>query len=144
MISLSKVDTFKKCEQCGKDYVAHSQNISIQKYCSTSCKDKSQYYRAKNSGHIRAKKSGYPRKLSIKLYMLARNSDITAPCHYCKKRLMPDNFQLDHKVPMSKGGFTTKAEIQEESNLVVCCDACNREKGNEYTYDQFIKMKQNG
>ena len=75
--------------------------------------------------------------------MLARNSDITAPCHYCQTRLLPANFQLDHKVPMSKGGFTTRSEIQEESNLVVCCDSCKREKGHEYSYDQFIEMKQN-
>ena len=135
------MDFLKKCEQCGELYIPHSTNTTVQKYCSTSCKDKAQYYRAKKAGHIRAKKSGYPRKLSIKLYMIARNSDITVPCHYCQKRLMPDNFQLDHKVPLSKGGFKTKKEMQDETNLVVCCDSCNREKGYTYTYEEFIKMK---
>lgn len=133
----------KVCCHCKEEYepTANGSQSGIQKYCSVSCKDKAQYYRAKESGHIRAKKSGYPRKLSIRLYMLARNSDISAPCHYCSTRLTPENFQLDHKVPMSKGGFTTRSEIQEESNLVVCCDACNREKGHTYSYEQFLEMK---
>tara|TARA_R110000737_G_scaffold283213_1_gene289808 strand:+ start:241 stop:654 length:414 start_codon:yes stop_codon:yes gene_type:complete len=133
----------KVCCHCKADYepTVNGSQSDVQKYCSVSCKEKAQYYRAKESGHIRAKKSGYPRKLSIRLYMLARNSDISVPCHYCSTRLTPDNFQLDHKVPMSKGGFTTKAEIQEESNLVVCCDSCNREKGHEYSYEQFMEMK---
>ena len=135
------MDFLKECEQCGEQYIPHSTNTSVQKYCSISCKDKAQYYRAKKSGHIRAKKTGYPRKLSVRLYMLARNSDITAPCHYCQKRLTPDNFQIDHKVPMSKGNFKTKAYIQEESNLVICCESCNRLKGNHYSYEEFMQMK---
>ena len=135
------MDIFKVCEQCGEQYIPNPNGVTVQKYCSISCKDKAQYQRAKESGHIRAKKSGYPRKLSVRLYMLARNSDITAPCHYCQKRLTPDNFQLDHKVPMSKGNFKTKAEIQDESNLVVCCDSCNREKGFHYSYEEFMQMK---
>ena len=129
-----------KCNHCGVDY--EPIQPSRQKFCSISCKDKHQYHINKKSGNIRAFKSGYPRKLSIKLYMIARNSDLTAPCHYCHTRLTPDNFQLDHKVAMSKGGFTTKAEIQQESNLVVCCESCNRQKGHHYTYEQFLAMKQ--
>jgi 5-methylcytosine-specific restriction endonuclease McrA len=131
----------KICENCGEDYLPRQP--STQKFCSISCKDKAQYNRAKASNHIRAKKSGYPRKLSIRLYMLARNSDITCPCEYCGVRLTPDTFQLDHKIPMSKGGFTTKAELQQESNLAVCCESCNRQKGHLYTYEQFKKLKQN-
>ena len=73
--------------------------------------------------------------------MLARNSDVTAPCHYCQTRLTPENFQLDHKIAMSKGGFTTKAEIQKEENLVVCCEACNQEKGHTHSYEQFMEIK---
>ena len=70
--------------------------------------------------------------------MEARQSDNTAPCHYCKKRLNPDNFILDHKVPVSS--LTTKEEIQNPSNLVVCCKECNNKKGNKFTYEEFVKM----
>ena len=133
----------KKCDYCGEDYSPAYNQAATQKYCSKSCKEKNQYHINKKSGNIRSFKSGYPRKLSIKLYMIARNSDLTAPCHYCQTRLTPDSFQLDHKVAMSKGGFTTKAEIQQESNLVVCCESCNRQKGHEFTYEQFLAMKQN-
>tara|TARA_R100000781_G_C4070056_1_gene124166 strand:- start:930 stop:1208 length:279 start_codon:yes stop_codon:yes gene_type:complete len=88
-------------------------------------------------------KSGYPRQVSIRLYMKARNSDMSAPCHYCQTRVFPDNFQIDHKIAMSKGNFKTKADIQEESNLVICCIDCNREKGNHYSYEEFLALKQN-
>jgi 5-methylcytosine-specific restriction endonuclease McrA len=133
----------KNCTQCQKQYetTIDGDRGKQQKYCSVQCKDKAQYSRNKNTGNIRSKKSGYPRKLTVKLYMLARNSDITAPCHYCQTRLTPETFQLDHKIAMSKGGFTTKAEIQAESNLVVCCDSCNREKGHTHSYEQFKEMK---
>jgi len=133
----------KICEYCEQPYGAdkNKHNAAKQKYCSISCKDKAQYKKNKAEGNIRSMKSGYPRKLSIKKYMEARNSDITVPCHYCQTRLTPETFQLDHKVAMSKGGFTTRAEIQNESNLVVCCADCNKEKGNTYTYEEFKELK---
>jgi len=133
----------KKCEYCQQEYetTINGSQGNYQRYCSTSCKDKFQYQRNKANGSIRSKKSGYPRKLSITLYMEARNSDITVPCHYCSTRLTPDNFQIDHKIPMSKGGFKTRAEIQDPDNLVICCETCNREKGHTYDYEEFMEMK---
>ena len=133
----------KVCEFCQQDYTTDQNggNAKRQKYCSISCKEKMLYRKNKAEGNVRSMKSGYPRKLTIRKYMEARNSDDTVPCHYCQIRLTPDNFQLDHKVPMSKGGFKTKAELQEESNLVVCCPECNKEKGNTYSYEEFMEMK---
>jgi len=133
----------KICEYCKEEYetTVGGHRGNYQKYCSVSCKDKFQYQRNKAKGSIRSKKSGYPRSLSITLYMEARNSDITVPCHYCSTRLKPDNFQIDHKVAMSKGGFKTRAEIQDPNNLVICCEECNREKGHTYDYEEFMEMK---
>jgi len=68
--------------------------------------------------------------------MKARQSDNTAPCHYCQKRLTPDNFVLDHKVPLTK--LTSREEMMDESNLVVCCRECNVRKGS-LDYDEFIR-----
>ena len=68
--------------------------------------------------------------------MKARQSDNTAPCHYCQKRLTPDNFVLDHKVPLTK--LTSRKEMMDESNLVVCCRECNVRKGS-LDYDEFIR-----
>jgi 5-methylcytosine-specific restriction endonuclease McrA len=71
--------------------------------------------------------------------MNARQSDNTAPCHYCGTRLRPDNFVLDHKIPISS--LSTRKAIQDPTNLVVCCRECNIEKGNKYGYEAFLLMK---
>ena len=68
--------------------------------------------------------------------MKARQSDNTAPCHYCKKRLSPDNFVLDHKVPLTK--LTSRKEMMDESNLVVACTDCNVRKGSK-NYEEFME-----
>jgi len=137
----------KKCENCGEDYSPAEGQENNQKYCGMSCKDKAQYKRGKAEGHIRAMKSGYPRQVSIRLYMEARNSDVSAPCHYCKTRVYPDTFQIDHKIPMSRGYaeglFKNKADLQNPDNLVISCEPCNRLKGNKYSYEEFIAIKQN-
>ena len=69
--------------------------------------------------------------------MEARLSDNTAPCHYCKVRLTPDDFVLDHKTPVAE--LTTKAELIEESNLVVACRKCNQAKGS-IGYEKFLEQ----
>ncbi len=45
-------------------------------------------------------------------------------CHYCGKRVGVAALTLDHVVPVSRGGTSTKG------NVVPACDACN--KGKKY------------
>ena len=111
-------------------------NSTVQKYCSRSCKDKKAWSRFKESGDIRRRKGGYNRTVYIRLWMKARQSDNTAPCHYCKKRLTPENFVLDHKVPLTK--LTSREEMMDESNLAVCCTDCNVRKGSK-NYEEFME-----
>ena len=136
----------KICEHCSAEYSAVDNQETTQKYCSRSCKDKRAYYLAKDAGKIRAFKSGFSRAMSIRLYMKARNSDISCPCHYCGTRLYPDNFQLDHMVALPTKKTMSKEEwrkvYREESNLVVCCSSCNRQKGS-MDYKKFKELKQN-
>ena len=89
------------------------------------------------SGDIRGKKGGYNRSTYISKWMEARLSDNTAPCHYCKVRLTPEDFVLDHKVPIAR--LNTRAEMLEESNLVVACRKCNQAKGT-MGYEEFLKQ----
>ena len=129
------------CEYCGKQYIPNKMARTTQKYCNKTCKERMTWYRQKKSGHIRTKKGGYARAVYIQLWMDARQSDNTAPCHYCRKRLNPDNFILDHKVPISSLS-NKREEVQNPLNLVVCCCSCNIEKGNKYSYEEFKKMKE--
>jgi len=43
-------------------------------------------------------------------------------CHYCKQKFKPEELTLDHIVPLSRGGKSTKG------NVVPCCKACNNQK----------------
>ena len=128
----------KKCEHCGDDYIANEYSPGRQKYCSKRCKEKAAYQRLVDSGQVRKRKGGYNRSTYVTKFMEARQSDQTAPCHYCRKRLEPDgNWVLDHKIPLSK----LFDDFQNPDNLTLCCYACNHEKSTQ-NYEEFLIKKQ--
>ena len=132
----------KVCEQCGDEYVANEFSPGQQKYCKRTCKDKAAFRREMDSGIPRKKKGGYPRTVYVTKFMQARQSDQTAPCHYCGKRLEPDgDWVLDHMIPVSK------LEIGSErnpDNLILSCRPCNVEKSTQdYSIFQAKKQKEN-
>ena len=43
-------------------------------------------------------------------------------CHYCGQQTLPRELTMDHIVPVSRGGKSTKG------NLVPACKACNNNK----------------
>jgi len=43
-------------------------------------------------------------------------------CHYCGQQTLPRELTMDHIVPVSRGGKSTKG------NLVPACKACNNKK----------------
>ena len=131
------MDRVKRCEQCGSEYTANKFQYGRQRYCTRSCKEKRRWEKQIISGDIRHKKGGYNRSTYITKWMEARLSDNTAPCHYCKIRLTPDDFVLDHKTPVAE--LTTKEELIEESNLVVACRKCNQAKGS-IGYEEFLEQ----
>ncbi|MDY0267919.1 HNH endonuclease [Trichloromonas sp.] len=45
-------------------------------------------------------------------------------CHYCGMKVAPKDLTLDHLVPVSRGGKSTK------SNCVPACKSCNNQKKN--------------
>lgn len=131
----------KKCEHCGKDYSPNFRNRTVQKFCSRSCKDKATWKRNKETGHIRSFKGGYPRAVIIQKWLDAQKVDAgTVGCHYCGKRVTPETFQIDHMQPISK--LSSKEQVKLATNLIICCEACNREKGSHYTYEEFLALKQ--
>ena len=46
-------------------------------------------------------------------------------CHYCGRKFPPSELTMDHVVPLSRGGRSTKG------NIVPCCKNCNN--GKKYT-----------
>lgn len=43
-------------------------------------------------------------------------------CHYCRMEVGRGNLTMDHVVPLSRGGRSTKG------NIVACCKDCNNRK----------------
>jgi 5-methylcytosine-specific restriction enzyme A len=43
-------------------------------------------------------------------------------CHFCGEKFSPEDLTMDHLVPVSRGGKSTRG------NIVVCCKECNNEK----------------
>ena len=133
----------KKCEECGEDYSPNFRNWSVQKFCSRSCKDKSAWKRNKKTGNVRVFKGGYPRAVIIEKWIEAQKADEgTVACHYCRERVTPETFQIDHMRPISK--LENREQVNMAENLIICCEACNREKGSRYEYKEFLELKRNG
>lgn len=57
-------------------------------------------------------------------------------CFYCGKLLTRNTFQLDHKIPISRGGNNL------DKNLVVACKICNLKKGTLTSKEFIAKGKQ--
>lgn len=128
----------KVCEHCGEEYTPSENSHTVQKYCHRRCKEKAAYQRLLDSGQTRKRKGGYNRTTYVTKFMEARQSDMTAPCHYCGKRLEPDgDWVLDHKIPISE----LFDDFQNPDNLCLSCSKCNYEKGTQ-DYQEFLTQKQ--
>jgi len=55
-------------------------------------------------------------------------------CQYCGELLPSSELTLDHVVPRSRGGLSTW------ENLVACCHACNRQKGDRMPAEADMKL----
>lgn len=53
-------------------------------------------------------------------------------CHYCGKNVGKENITLDHVVPVSRGGRSTRG------NCVPCCKECNNEKKSYTPAEQIL------
>lgn len=52
-------------------------------------------------------------------------------CYYTKKKLRPDNFDIDHVLPLAEGGEDTI------DNYVLCCPSYNRRMGPSYDSNEI-------
>jgi len=77
------------------------------------------YHRARHA-NISAKRAGVPGHLTEADVMGAFNA-AGGDCCYCGEKLQ-DGWNIDHVVPMSRGGNNTS------DNIVACCHSCNSRK----------------
>ena len=55
-------------------------------------------------------------------------------CQYCGRRFSTRELNLDHVVPLSRGGRTSW------DNVVCCCFACNHRKGNRLPHEAGMRL----
>lgn len=63
-----------------------------------------------------------------------KNKLAAGTCHYCHERFSPQDLTMDHIVPLSRGGKSTKG------NVVPCCKKCNTGK-KYYTPAEILLQK---
>lgn len=73
------------------------------------------------------KKKFKARRRLIKLLLIQK-----CKCFYCQEDITPLNANIDHVVPVSKGGTNI------HTNLVASCVRCNDEKGNSHPTQQQV------
>ncbi len=58
-------------------------------------------------------------------------------CYYCDRRVVHQELTMDHLVPLTRGGRSTKG------NLVPCCKSCNTKKKSmlPVEWEEYISRK---
>ncbi|RMH04239.1 MAG: HNH endonuclease, partial [Nitrospirae bacterium] len=54
-------------------------------------------------------------------------------CYYCGQPFPPDQLSMDHRVPLARGGRSTKG------NIVPACIQCNRQKNLETPAEVILR-----
>jgi hypothetical protein len=86
---------------------------------------------------LRARKLGRrvgKRDAILKIYIEARSEHLI-PCHWCKRLTMAEEREVDHIIPLSKGGNHTG------TNLCICCATCNLEKRDSMPRDFVNRIR---
>jgi len=79
--------------------------------------------------HIRRERE---RARDLKKSLWWQQQCLLGVCHYCHKKVTPDAVTMDHIVPVSRGGTSTKG------NVVPCCKACNSKKAYLTSAEQIL------
>ena len=59
-------------------------------------------------------------------------------CYYCDGQFHPSELTMDHRVPVVRGGRSTKG------NLVACCKPCNNEKKHLLVSEWIVQRQEAG
>jgi 5-methylcytosine-specific restriction enzyme A len=57
----------------------------------------------------------------------------TSKCYYCSLQLTPEIATMDHIIPISSGGKSTRG------NVVACCKECNNRKKDKSVIDFVLE-----
>jgi hypothetical protein len=111
-----------KCKRCNKSLI-NKRSHAI--YCSKTCKSMDHTYKHR----ARTRIAGVTRRMEI----IERDNFC---CYICDIKLDIKEIELDHLIPVSKGGNSSS------ENVAVSCMNCNRARGNRINSKQLAKIQQ--
>jgi 5-methylcytosine-specific restriction protein A len=85
----------------------------------------------KDNAHLAREKK---KAAQLKKTQWWKNRIAQGQCHYCGNKFLAADLTMDHLVPLSRGGKSTK------SNVVPCCKDCNNKK--KYLTPLDMKLKE--
>lgn len=61
-------------------------------------------------------------------------------CYYCGRKVSPEELTMDHKIPLSRGGLSTR------ENIVPACKECNAKKKylSPWEWEEYLKRLKKG
>ncbi len=61
-------------------------------------------------------------------------------CYYCGRRVPPEELTMDHKIPLSRGGLSTR------ENIVPACKECNSKKKylSPWEWEEYLQLLKKG
>jgi len=61
-------------------------------------------------------------------------------CYYCGKKVSPEELTMDHKIPLSRWGYSTR------ENIVPACRDCNSKKKylSPWEWEEYLKKLKEG
>jgi len=77
------------------------------------------WYEAASKKHISGERTKARALKKTRWWLDKKNAGI---CFYCEEKFESDELTMDHKVPVARGGKSTK------SNIVIACKECNTNK----------------
>ncbi|MCK5878429.1 MAG: HNH endonuclease [Holophagae bacterium] len=77
------------------------------------------FFSAADPAHVRREKHKAREFRKTQWWKRKRSTGI---CYYCGRKFSPEELTMDHLVPLTRGGCTTKG------NVVPCCKECNSRK----------------
>lgn len=84
----------------------------------------------KRAAHIKAQKQ---KAKLLRKSSWWKNICQKATCYYCQESIPPSEVTMDHVVPASRGGLSTK------SNIVPCCKDCNTKKKDKTAVELILE-----
>ena len=80
------------------------------------------------TGRSRIGRGSIPKSMRNQIYSRDKRE-----CQFCLKTLEPEEFTIDHLVPLALGG------LDEVTNYVTCCRVCNKQKADKPLED-FLQV----